>query len=77
MFVPRKKAIKCRDSILIKNNEVISSNDGHNCIPLQDYELTIEIRLNDLKARLYYSNVIQDRFLLWKMSTLNDNIPVS
>ena len=77
MFVPSKKAIKCRDSILIKNNEVISSNDGHNCIQLQDYELTIEIRLNDLKARLYYSNVIQDRFLLWKMSTLNDNIPVS
>ena len=77
MFVPSKKAIKCRDSILIKNNEVISSNDGHNCIPLQDYELKIEIRLNDLKARLYYSNVIQDRFLLWKMSTLNDNIPVS
>ena len=74
----KKKTIKCSGSISIKDNEVISSNDRHNCIPLSDYEVTIEIRFNDLKASLCNSAVL-DPCDLWKNFHKNlnlvDNIP--
>ena len=74
----KKKTIKCSGSISIKDNEVISSNDSHNCIPLSDYEVTIEIRFNDLKASLCNSAVL-DPCDLWKNFHKNlnlvDNIP--